>query len=177
MLRSGRLSYTNQGFTTPARCVERRSAPGKTLSSSTTDVLLLSFPSVPRLSNVLLRWLNERRGLPRRSYENSNAFVRRPSAVRPISSSCVPASPRRRLVLLVLAATFSPPQPRPPRGRPAAETCITDSSKLLPLIALLGDTVESRVTVFTSGRRGGCRELFKSFYYAMSIYIHGSRRR
>lgn len=33
--------------------------------------------------------------------------------------------------------------------------------------------MESRVTVFTSGRRGGCLRLFKSFYYAMSIYIHG----
>lgn len=36
--------------------------------------------------------------------------------------------------------------------------------------------MESRVTVFTSDRRGGCYELFKSFYYAMSIYIYTHTR-
>lgn len=116
-----------------------------------------------------------RDGLPRCSYENSNAFVRRPSAVRPISSSSVP---RRRDDVLFslfwpqpsLLSSPNPPTP-PPRRRLTAETCITDSSKLLLLIALLGDIVESRVTVFTSGRRGGCYKLFKSFYYTMPIYI------
>ena len=106
----------------------------------------------------------------------ANVFVRRPSAVRPISFSSIPH--RRddgRLVLLVLATTFSlflSLFSFSACRRLTAETCITDSSKLLPLIALLGDIVESRVTVFTSDRRGGCYELFKSFYYAMPIYIY-----
>lgn len=99
-------------------------------------------------------------------------FDDRPLSVR----SLPPPVPCRRDDDVLFSLFWSQPllssRPRTPRERLTAETCITDSSKLLPLIALLGDIVESHVTVFTSARRGGCYELFKSFYYAMPIYIY-----
>lgn len=157
--------------------VELRRSAGKTHCHHRPLPMFFFFPSIrsaPLNVLSLYLWLNERRP--------STMFIRKQQRLCSTTVRCPsdlfllrPAAPRRRLVLLVLASTFSPlipePLPPPPRRRLTAETCITDSSKLLLLIALLGDIVESRVTVFTSGRRGGCYKLFKSFYYTMPIYI------
>lgn len=104
--------------------------------------------------------------LLRRSYENSNAFVRRPSAVRP---SLVTDD----VILLVLISAslplYSPTSSQTSNRRDVyhwfLEITATDRSPRRHI-------VESRVTVFTSDRRGEYLRLFKSFYYAISIYIH-----
>lgn len=151
--------------------VERRSAPGKTHCHHRPLPMSFSFPSIRSVSLKcpLLSSLAQRET----AFHDVHTKIATPLFDRPLSVRSLP-SPSR-----VTATSCSPcsglnllsSRPRSPRRRLAAETCITDSSKLLPLIAFLEDIVESRVTVFTNSRRGGCYELFKSFYYAMSIYI------
>lgn len=103
----------------------------------------------PRRSLPL--FLTQRDDLPRRSYENSNAFVRDD---RPISFPPAAVSSRRRRCSPCPGLSQSLHLPPPSAARISsrtkfAGTCITDFSKSPPPIALLGDIVESRVTIFT----------------------------
>lgn len=121
LLRSARLSSTNQGF------IISRVCPMSSYDPQVRHTVIIvhyqcfsSFlPFVLRLSmSSPFIFGSTRDGLPRCSYENSNAFVRRPSAVRPISSSSVPR--RRDDVLfslfwpqpsLLSSPNLSPPPP------------------------------------------------------------------